>query len=193
MNHENEPVDDVPQTEAAGSGRRVPWRLLLVMAVMTAVVGLWWMRRGPRSAGRVSEAGISQQQAPDPADRPKSPEAPADQLRNAVIGDWKLERNGQRLLSLRADGTATMDVTLTAWQAVLFGEQMRFDIRWSLDGRQLVMETTGGEPATAVDAITKVYGLVRKQPILEIDENHMLLKDPDPGERDHDYRRLRDP
>ncbi len=191
MKTENEPIDDVPQAESGVAGRRIRTPLVLAIAVVALVGGLWWRSRVPQRPADAADAAIPQPSAQDHSDSGEHAESSTDQLRNAVIGHWKLERDGQRLLSLRVDGTATMDVTLTAWQAVLFGERMRFDILWSLDGDALVLQTTGGEPATAVEAITKIYGVVRRQPILEIDQDHMLLKDPDPGERDHDYRRLR--
>ncbi|MEO1996462.1 MAG: hypothetical protein ABGZ17_14435 [Planctomycetaceae bacterium] len=188
-------LETEPETETERRGRS---RNLLAAAAMIVLIagcgcGLWWwIRSSPQSsdrAGRTTSPGIGVQTI-GTAD---AAEAASAELRRAVIGDWKLERDGQRLLSLQADGTASMNVTLTGWQTVLFGEKMRFDIRWSLDGRELVLETTGGEPATAVEAVTKVYGVVRRQPILEVNSEHMLLKDPDEGEADHDYIRVRIP
>jgi hypothetical protein len=195
MDFRSQQLDTASETD---SEQRGPSRKLLSAAAMIVLIvacgcGLWWwMRPLPRSSDperstNFSGVGVQEIGTADAG------EAAGAELRRAVTGDWKLERNGQRLLSLQADGTATMDVTLTGWQTVLFGEKMRFDIRWSLDGRELVLETTGGEPATAVEAVTKVYGIVRRQPILEVDSEHMLLKDPDAGEADHDYIRVRTP
>ena len=177
------------ESRSGQRSRRFVPALVCAALAMGVGGGAWWLRSQQSHVSLEPVHAAAPLTAHDTADTTVVDQA-AQQLQQAVVGEWKLQRDGERLLKLRADGTATMDVTLTGWQAALFGERMRFDIRWSVEGRELVLETTGGEPTTAVDAVTKIYGVVRRQPILEANTEHLLLQDPDEGEADHDYRRV---
>lgn len=108
-----------------------------------------------------------------------------------IVGRWTTDRDGKRDLVVRADGTAEMDVTITSWHRVMFGDQIHFEAKWEIRDGVLAFETTGGKPEAAVQAVSKVYGAARENRILKIDADQMVLKDEDEGEPDHVYTRVK--
>lgn len=102
-----------------------------------------------------------------------------DQFKKAILGSWKQYSFGHRLLHVKEDGTATIDVKLDGLFAIYIGEKFRLDIEWSITGDELVFKTTGGTPKSSVDAVTSFYGDKRVYRILEINEKQILLKDED--------------
>lgn len=113
------------------------------------------------------------------------------QRRKLIVGNWQCERKGLRELTVFPDGTAKMKVTLTDWKhKLMFGERMNFEIAWEITDGVLSFQTTGGEPAWAIKAVIQLYGESRQQPILEMSDEKMVLKDVEEGEPDHIYHRV---
>ncbi len=110
--------------------------------------------------------------------------------REQIVGDWKGYRDGWRMLTVRDDGTATMDVSIEGLSRFVFGDKIVFEIEWEIKDGDLVFETTGGSPQWAVDKVTLIYGKSRVQPILKLTETEMSLKDADEGDPDHEYERV---
>ena len=74
-------------------------------------------------------------------------EPPSDErFRELVVGTWKDEYQGQRTMTVRPDGTATMVVELEGLSARLYADRMTFEEEWSVDGGQLKLLAVGGEP-----------------------------------------------
>jgi len=109
--------------------------------------------------------------------------------RRLVIGKWETERSGHRELTVRPDGTATMIVQLTGFNAVLFGKKLTFWIQWTIQDGKLAFSTTGGEPASRIKVITVMYGTNRTQQIRSLTKDRLLLIDEE-GDPDHDCRRV---
>lgn len=91
-------------------------------------------------------------------------------------------------MTLYEDGTGTMVVDLEGAAAILFAPQLRFDMRWSIEGDRIKMQTVGGEPATKVQVILKMMGDRVEQPIVELSETRLLLLDQD-GKTRYEWRR----
>src|SRR5438270_11606119 len=71
--------------------------------------------------------------SPTPAASPTATDAAIDRRR--LLGTWQDHYQGTRTMTLKDDGTATMVCEFKGFQANLVGPKLRFDMRWSLDGR----------------------------------------------------------
>lgn len=196
--------------ELFGTRRGRCWTLLALAAV---VLGLWWVSQhhsphhsppGPslqsqalvpeaadsENPTRPAEAGHTQPHAGS-TEPPQAVDSLSDEeLSRRLVGHWESERGGKRELVVHADGTAHMDVTITTYHKMLFGERVEFDGRWSIQDGELHFETTGGKPQWSVKAVTSVYGKSRVHPILKLTEDELVLKDDKDGEPNHEYRRV---
>src|SRR5690242_3212967 len=80
-------------------------------------------------------------------------ESAEEKERRKLLGIWQDDYQGKRTMTVNEDGTATMAVELKNPNAILFGPKLRFDMKWSLDGKKFIKKTTGGEPAEKVNVI----------------------------------------
>ena len=103
----------------------------------------------------------------------------ADEFKQAILGTWKQYSSGHRVLRVKEDGTATIDVKLDGIAAFWFGEKLHFDITWTIEGDELVFKTIGGTPEGGVNAVTSIYGDRRIYRIREINTQQMLLNEKD--------------
>ena len=144
------------------------------------------------SSGGQSESGNVQ--PADGSDDSSSAKSTEDaRMAREVVGKWKTIRAaGPRELEMRDDGTATMDVKIEAFALkLLFGKQMRLDIKWHIADGLLHMETVGGEPKSKVELLKSTYGATLAYPILELTKNRLLVKDGE-DDPDHDWERVED-
>jgi hypothetical protein len=119
-------------------------------------------------------------------------EPPSDErCRELVVGTWKDEYQGQRTMTVRPDGTATMVVELEGLSARLYADRMTFEEEWSVDGGQLKLLAVGGEPEARVNLILKTMGNLSDYKILELTGDRILLLDAD-GTTQYDWRRIKD-
>ena len=119
-------------------------------------------------------------------------EPPSDErCRKLVVGTWKDEYQGQRTMTVRPDGTATMVVELEGLSAKLYANRMTFEEEWSIDGGQFKLLAVGGEPAVRVNLILKTMGNLSDHKILELTRDRMLLLDTD-GTTKYDWSRVTD-
>ncbi|MDP6046064.1 MAG: hypothetical protein QGG25_10680 [Phycisphaerae bacterium] len=148
---------------------------MLLLVIGGACAGLACWRGCPRQAA----TNVLATTAPAPDEDARQ--------RKLVVGTWGDEYKGKRTMTLLADGTGTMHVELSGFNAIL-GSKMRFDMVWSLEGGRLKKKTIGGEPSGRVNMILKMMGDSVDEPILELTEDRMLLLDAD-GETKYDWRR----
>ncbi len=145
---------------------------VLLIAIGAAVIAVWcW----PKSSVENQDVG-SVQPGLD------------EQYRELVVGTWQDDFKGQRTLTVRADGTATMVVEPDGLNA-LFAAQLTFEEEWSIEGGQFKQKATGGEPETRVSLILKTMGTESNQKILELTTDRLLLLDAD-GKTQYDWRRM---
>lgn len=161
-----------------------------------------WLVLPSGNQGQTASASLSQARAnsgigsdskstaeADPAK--KTPAAISDvEHKKLIIGKWKTERGGTRILTVSDDGIAVIDAEIDGFfKQKLFGKKLRIDLTWDIQDAHVYMKCTGGEPSWAINAFTKFYGTERNQPILNLDEKQLLLKD-DADDPDHDYERI---
>lgn len=165
---------------------------MLLLAIVAACAGLaCWQSCGGDPVQYVSpttRASLSvpeSQPATQAASRPMSRD---DRLAEMALGVWTDNYKGKRTMRLLADGTATMHVELSGFNAIL-GSKMRFDMLWSVKDGRLKKRTIGGEPSGRVNMILKMMGDRVDEPILKLTEQRMILLDKD-EKTQYDWRRV---
>jgi hypothetical protein len=113
-----------------------------------------------------------------------------DQDTQLAVGTWQDFYHGQRTLTLRPDGTATMVVELSGWKARLFTRRLELDIVWSIEDGKMHRRTVGGRPADKVEFVNKRSGVQVAEPIRSLTRDDMILVDQD-GSRQYHWRRVR--
>lgn len=96
-----------------------------------------------------------------------------------LIGDWSSYYQGERQLTVAADGTGTMIAKPEGLAATLLASKLTFQIKWKITADQLEFETVGGEPAEKIKVVVKMYGGKRTHKILEVQPNRFELLDED--------------
>ena len=89
-----------------------------------------------------------------PVARPSSAAFDSKQL----VGCWRDGFCGQRTLTLKADGSATMLLELDFAGRLLYGKTLEFDMRWSLSESILSLEILTGRPVDAARSAIKLWG-----------------------------------
>lgn len=109
-------------------------------------------------------------------------------FRRRIVGKWQDEYFGRRYLTVEEDGAAKMIVQPSGIGKKLFAEELAFTIEWAIEDGKVSMKTTGGEPASKVKLVTRLYGEKAEYTILEMTADRMLLLDAD-GKTKYDWRR----
>lgn len=204
------PIETQPATTVESARTRLPHVIGVAagIAILAGVVLLWTGQSAEPTPSTHSALGstlnldsptpahakpnaVASTSKPDIAtgDTPKEDGVSSDtpqtdthvELETAILGTWKQYSYGHRLLNVKPDGTATIDVKLDGLSAVAFGEKLRIDIAWEIQDQTLVFKTTGGTPEASLNAVKSIYGDNRVYQILEINEKQMLLRE---GEED---------
>ena len=75
-----------------------------------------------------------------------------------LVGCWRDGFCGQRTLTLKTDGSATMRLELDFAGRLLYGKTLEFDMRWSLNESVLNFEILTGRPVDAARSAIKLWG-----------------------------------
>lgn len=147
----------------------------------------------PRRAGerklknaKVAAAPVShtklQQLAPEKP-VPAAAPAPLNELPAEVdkllVGEWSGYYQGERQLTVAADGTGTMVAQPEGLAATLLAPKLTFQIKWKRKKELLEFETLGGEPVDKVNIVVKMYGRKRAHKILDVQKHQFELLDED--------------
>ena len=167
---------DSPHHPNRSSGAVLP----LVIAALALACGVMATvgRAVPKAPLAVTMPGT----APARAVEPTSDE----QLRQQIVGTWRLVDQGERIVTNRPDGTATMIVRLTFVGSLLYGERLDFELTWEVTDGVLTHAIVSGKPKANVDRLIRDFGSSMASKILSLDEQALLLEETD-GSRDR-YR-----
>ncbi len=124
---------------------------------------------------------------PSASPQPKS----LAETQQAVTGEWTGYYQGQRRLTVREGGKATMVVEPEGLAAYLLAPKVTFEILWKVNQGQLEFEIIGGEPLDKVNVVTKMYGKLRSHKILELKPEQIVLLDED-GVTEYVWNRVLD-
>jgi hypothetical protein len=164
-----------------------PRRLLLPFLMLVLFAGgiAYWRLTMPPP---LQNDGVADPTLPSKSKDGVKPDTEEDNSRRKLLGVWQDDYQGKRTMTLNEDGTGTMLVELSGLQSVLFASKLRFDMKWSLDGKKLTKKTVGGEPANKVNMILNTMGNTAEDTILELTDDRLLLLDKN-GTTKYDWRR----
>ena len=109
--------------------------------------------------------------------------------RAQLVGTWEQNDHGKRLLTVRADGTATIEVRPEALWRLLFGRRLEIEIEWTIEQNSLAFHTVGGKPAAQVKLVNEMYGDQRVYQIENMSTDELILLDEE-GERCQPWQRI---
>jgi hypothetical protein len=144
----------------------------LSLVASLGVISTTGLNLGPKSPGP-SVRATARSVSSSPSD---------EQLRTMILGRWRTESYGTRIVDNLADGTASMDLTFDFVASLWYGEKMKLDMRWSVVNGLLVYTIQSGEPQPAVKRMTSTYGSQATYYFKSIGEKRMHLvrvNDPD--------------
>lgn len=110
-----------------------------------------------------------------------------DEVKQLMLGSWEQDYYGRRVLTVREDGTATMQYyPAGVFRQKIYGEELTVEFDWTLADGVITLTSTGGSPAAKIQLATALYGKERVQPIIELTaETFQLLgvngQEPDPA------------
>jgi hypothetical protein len=171
------------------------WLIFLAAVVLVPAVGLAALLLWNKSASEKFAKQIAHSPPADSDVKPTAKTPPADldaHYRKLIVGTWTDHYQGKRTMTLREDGTGSMIVELSGWQAALSASKLKFNLKWSVAAGHFKEQTLGGEPAMQVKMITSTMGDHVDQPILELTDDRLLLLDGD-GKTKYDWKRLKAP
>jgi hypothetical protein len=159
----------------------------IVLVAIAAGIAYWRLTASPppSSDGKANDIPpLSEKQDDAGADTEEA------KARRQVLGVWYDDYRGKRTMILNDDGTGTMWTELSGVDAFFAAPKLRFDMKWSLNGKDLKKRTVGGEPADKVNMILNLMGNTAEDTILELTEDRLLLLDKD-GKQKYDWRRVK--
>ena len=112
------------------------------------------------------------------------------QVHKLMVGTWQDDYQGQRTLTVRPDGTATMTVVFDGWKARMFTPRLRIETTWTVEDGRFRRQTIGGEPADKVEFVKRRVGDRASDKIVKVTADRMVLIDQD-GETRYNWRRVR--
>lgn len=120
--------------------------------------------------------GAAGQQAPA-ADAGSAVPVPTDDesLRQRLLGKWTQNNYGRRLLTVLADGTATIDVEPEGIWRHVFGERIRINVVWRIENGRVRFESTGGDPPEKAELVAKSFGTSGDRAIVVLTGERLAL------------------
>ena len=109
-------------------------------------------------------------------------------LQKRIVGTWRDHYRGERTMTVRADGTATMVVIFRGMKARLFTPRLVLKMVWSLQDGHMTRRTTGGTPPEKVEFVNRYAGRQVSEKILELTDRQLILLDQD-GSTRYTWRR----
>ncbi len=63
------------------------------------------------------------------------------------------------------------------WVAkAIIGDSLIIEIEWTIEDGRALMNSISGRPNTAFKAVSKLFGTARDQPIIQLDDNALVLR-----------------
>lgn len=96
-------------------------------------------------------------------------------LSKLIIGNWKQDFYGERTLTVKADGTASMTILPSGIFALGFGPKIDLTMFWSVKDGHLDYGVNGGTPDDKVKLAASTWGDHWVEKIVTLDENRLDL------------------
>ncbi|QDU39312.1 hypothetical protein Mal4_36510 [Maioricimonas rarisocia] len=91
-----------------------------------------------------------------------------------IIGTWRLKQQGERVVTMRDDGSALMQVVLDFFGALLYGESMTLELEWTLEDGILTHRVIRGQPEQSVARLIRDYGDARSYRVVSCGDELVL-------------------
>ncbi len=117
--------------------------------------------------------------AAGPATETTSAETEEQKRLKLFLGSWRDDYYGERTMTFAADGTGSMIIKLDSVGQAIYGEKLLFYLAWVIRDGILEMKFTGGEPKSAVETISKLWGDTHFQAIEVLTETDLHLRSTD--------------
>ena len=92
-----------------------------------------------------------------------------------LAGTWTRESYGNRQLTIREDGTASMVIKPSTVYALVFGDQIDIEVKWELQDGYVDYKVTSATPAEKFEMAKKTWGDHWHEKINKLDENTLIL------------------
>lgn len=114
-----------------------------------------------------------------------------EQIEKIVVGAWKSEYYGDRYLTVRDDGTATIYFHANAFASMFVGSKLKIEYDWSYEPAKnhVVFRITGGGPEKSLAYVKKMWGSEQRQIVSKLSKSELHLVDLD-GETKHLWKHL---
>jgi len=138
---------------------------------------------GPDQDGPTTETKETTIQTPvetavGPEDTDPSPEQIAPEtarLSNLIVGSWKQNFYGERTLTVKSDGTASMTILPSGVFALGFGPKIDLTMFWAVKDGHLDYGVSGGTPADKVKLAASTWGDHWVEKIIELTDTKLDL------------------
>lgn len=144
-----------------------PVVVIVVMALLIGGTATWIPARARSTA---SEAAV-------PPEAPPSGRLTDDELRQKLLGTWRLNDYGTRVVTNRPDGTASMDVTIGFPWSLAYGGALDLELTWTVEDGVLTHTIVSGTPEKDVDRLIRDFGAGRSSRILSITSEVLDLEE----------------
>jgi hypothetical protein len=106
-----------------------------------------------------------------------------------LVGTWRDKFFGTRTLTLNADGSAKMVLDLDFAGRLMYGNRLEFDMKWSVEGANVMIDIIEGTPAKNAKSAMDTWGS-RYEYLLDcVEDDKIEMRDWD-GSMNHSLRRL---
>lgn len=155
---------------------------LWVALIVVSLAGLAWSLDRSRGAG--DRASVALEVPPTlavPKSAPPASEPSAEPKDLPLVGTWRREKHGERVLDVQTDGTARMTVRPAGTWAFLLGERVEVDVRWELQNETLMVSITDGRPESALKAVRRLWGNSWSRTLIECTDRKLVMRDESDG------------
>ncbi len=110
-----------------------------------------------------------------------TPAAETSEDDQVLIGSWKSSQFGTQTLNTRPDGTATLTMRLSTMAAVLYGRELKLELKWSLQGTTLTQQVISGVPEQGFRKLTRKFGDTYTYRVVEATRTQLVVEDTTTG------------
>lgn len=144
----------------------------------TLVIPIGQDRDGPTTETKETTTQTPVEPAVSPEDTDPSPEQIAPEtarLSNLIVGSWKQNFYGERTLTVKSDGTASMTILPSGVFTLGFGPKIDLTMFWTVKDGHLDYGVSGGTPADKVKLAASTWGDHWVEKIIELTDTKLDL------------------
>jgi hypothetical protein len=144
----------------------------------TLVIPIGPDQGSPKTETKKTTAQALVESAVDPAntDSPtESIDPETARLSKLIVGTWRQDFYGERTLTVKSDGTATMKILPSGVFSIGFGAKIDLTMFWSVKNGHLDYGVNGGTPADKVKLAASTWGDHWVEKIIELTETKLDL------------------